>query len=75
MNTLCLSQEELILITGRVKASAQIRYLRSQGFTVIPRADGSPLVSRTHFEVIMGGGHYSTKPQNSEPDFSSFHVA
>jgi uncharacterized protein DUF4224 len=70
-----LTFEELKEITGRVKSSAQIRYLRSQGFTVIPRADGSPLISRTHFEVMMGGSHYSSKPQNFEPDFSSFHVS
>lgn len=70
-----LTSDEVREITGRVKASAQIRFLRSQGFTVIPRADGTPLISRTHFEVMMGGSHYSSKPQNFEPDFSSFHVS
>ena len=66
-----LTIEELKEITGRVKASAQIRYLRSQGFTVIPRADGRPLVSRNHFEAMMGGQHYQSKAEIHEPDFSS----
>jgi len=70
-----LTFEELKEITGRVKPSAQIRYLRSQGFTIIPRTDGTPLISRTHFEVMMGGSHHSSKPQDFQPDFSSFHVA
>ncbi len=72
MNTLCLTIEELIEITGREKASAQFRWFRSQGFTVLSRADGRPLVSRYHFESMMGGLHHSTKPQVFEPDFSSF---
>lgn len=67
-----LTIEEIKGITGRVKASAQIRWLRSQGFTVIPRADGRPLASRSHFESMTGGLHHSTKPQVFEPDFSSF---
>jgi len=75
MISICLTNEEIIIITGRKKPSAQIKYLRSQGFTVIPRADGTPLVSRTHFEVMMSGGHYSSNPQNFEPDFSSFDVS
>lgn len=66
-----LTIEELKEITGRVKASAQIKWLRSQGFTVLPRADGRPLVSRNHFETMMGGQHYLTKVQVYEPDFST----
>lgn len=75
MDSICLTKEEIIKITGRKKPSAQIKYLRSQGFTVIPRADGTPLISRTHFEAMMGGSHYSSKPQNFEPNFTSFHVS
>ena len=66
-----LTIEELKEITGRVKASAQFRWLRSQGFTVLLRADGRPLVSRNHFEAMMGGQHYQTKAEVYEPDFSS----
>lgn len=75
MDSLCLTYKELIEITGREKSSAQIRYLRSQGFTVIPRADGRPLVSRSHFEAMMGGLHHSSKPRDFQPDFTSFHVS
>ncbi len=67
-----LTIEELREVTGRVKASAQIRWLRSQGFTVLARADGRPLVSRSHFEAMMGGQHYQSKSPVYEPDFSSF---
>jgi uncharacterized protein DUF4224 len=75
MDSICLTKDEIIKITGRKSSSAQIRYLRSQGFTVIPRADGTPLISRTHFEVMMGGQHHLSKPQDYQPDFSSFHVS
>ncbi len=47
-----LTYKELKAITGRVKSSAQIKWLRKHGFTVLPRADGKPLVSRNHFETI-----------------------
>jgi hypothetical protein len=64
-----LTLEEIKEITGRVKATAQIRWLRQHGFTVLPRADGRPLVSRAHFEAKMGGGLSLTKPQVFEPDY------
>ena len=66
-----LTIEELKEITGRVKATAQIKWLRSKGFTVLLRADNRPLVSRNHFEAMMGGKHYQSKAQVHEPDFSS----
>lgn len=66
-----LTIEELKEITGRVNATAQIKWLRSQGFTVLLRADGRPLVSRNHFEAMMGGQHYQSKAQVYEPDFST----
>ena len=71
MDTISLTKNELIEITGREKPSAQIKWLRSQGFTVITRADGRPFVSRNHFEAIMGGHHYNSKAEAYEPDFST----
>ena len=71
MDTLSLTKNELIEITGKERPSAQIKWLRSQGFTVVPRADGLPLVSRNHFEAMMGGEHYQSKALIHEPDFSS----
>lgn len=66
-----LTFEEIREITGRVKATAQIRWLRQHGFTVLPRADGKPLVSRAHFEAKMGGHLSQSKPQVYEPDYST----
>ena len=66
-----LTIEELKAITGRVKASAQMRWLRQQGFTVLLRADGKPLVSRAHFESMMNGNIYKAKDTVIEPDYSS----
>ncbi len=66
-----LTYHELKAITGRVKASAQIKWLRRNGFTVLPRADGKPLVSRNHFETIMNGHIPISRSKHIEPDFSS----
>ena len=68
---LTLAFEELKSITGRVKASAQIKWLRRNGFTVLPRADGKPLVSRNHFETIMNGHVSVSRNKLIEPDYSS----
>lgn len=67
-----LSVEELREITGRIKPSAQIRWLRQQGFTVLVRANGRPLVSRAHFEVVMGGLRGQIEAPELEPDFGYF---
>lgn len=50
-----LSQSEIKEITKRQRYSAQARALRSMGFEVKIRADGSPLVSESNFEKVMGG--------------------
>lgn len=68
-----LTVQELREITGRMKAAAQIRWLRRHGFTVLARADGKPLVSRAHFEARMGGFGTGTRAEDPEPDFRSFH--
>ena len=72
MNTICLTIAELQEITGRVKASAQARWLRQHGFTFKLRADGMPLVSRNHFEAVMCGEGRPTKSPDVQPDFSIF---
>lgn len=68
---LCLSYKELVELTGLKKYSAQLRWLRREGFVVKTRADGMPLVARAHFESMMGcllpGKTYS----HQQPDFSS----
>ena len=67
-----LTQEELKAITGRSRWNAQLRWLRSNGFTVLQRADGMPLVSRAHFELVMGGvGSEMASRREIEPDFDA----
>ena len=70
--SICLTSEELRKITGKVKPSAQIRYLRKLGITFIIRADGKPVVSRNHFEAVMDWYSHSKKVPEAEPDFSMF---
>ena len=72
MLSLCLTFEELREITGKIRASAQIRYLRAQGIAFIVRADGRPVVSRNHFEAVMSGKGSTSKKPEAEPDFSCF---
>jgi len=70
--TLCLTTDELRELTGYQKPSAQIRWLRQQGFIVLKRADGMPIISRAHFEKMTGGTHSPAKPTTTEPDFNAF---
>lgn len=71
MSPIYLTIEEVKGITGRVKASAQIRWLRQQGFTVLQRADGVPLISRAHFESKMGGLLGLSKSKEYEPNYGA----
>jgi hypothetical protein len=66
-----LTKKELQEITGRQKAAYQLLWLRKNGFTALLRADGTPLVSRAHFEAKMGGYLPGTKPQSYEPNFGA----
>ena len=66
-----LTDEELEGITGYIRSNAQITWLRSQGFTVLKRADGRPLVSRSHFEEVMKGIMFETHPDHPEPDYEA----
>lgn len=71
MESIILTTQELLDITGRIKASAQVRWLRQHGFTVMQRADGRPIVSRSHFQVKMDGIQAGTKPKTYEPNFGA----
>lgn len=72
MSSIHLTPEELRAVTGRARWSAQIRWLRANGFTVLQRADGMPLVSRAHFELVMGGvdGDGAAR-REVEPDYDA----
>ena len=71
MDAVYLTQDEIIEITGRVKPSAQYRWLNANGFTAKLRADGRPLVSRAHFLLVMDGQLPGSKPLDYEPDFGA----
>ena len=71
MMNLCLTKEELQEITGLKRFAAQFRWLSQQGFIVRKRGDGMPIVSRQHFESMMGGILPLAKSKLQQPDFSS----
>ncbi len=51
-----LSRTELGELTGLSRPSAQIRWLRANGFEVLQRADGVPLILRDALTTRMGFG-------------------
>jgi len=71
MINLCLTKDELQEITGLKRFAAQFRWLSQQGFIVRKRGDGMPIVSRQHFESMMGGILPLAKSKLQQPDFSS----
>lgn len=71
MKPINLTIEEIREVTGRVNASAQIRWLQQMGFTVLRRADGKPLISRAHFEAVMGSERSRAKTKKYEPNFGA----
>lgn len=66
--SLHLTYDELVSITGRTQYAAQLRWLRTNGFVAKARADGVPLVSRRHFESVMGG---VDSKASAEPDYGA----
>jgi uncharacterized protein DUF4224 len=71
MINLCLTKEELQEVTGLKRFASQFKWLSQQGFIVRQRGDGMPIVSRQHFETMMGGLFSSSKSKSQQPDFSS----
>ena len=71
MINLCLTKKELQEVTGLKRFAAQFRWLSQEGFIVRQRGDGMPIVSRQHFETVMGGIFTSSKSKLQQPDFSS----
>lgn len=66
-----LTPEEVKSITGFIKFSAQIRWLRANGFIVLERADGKPVISRSHFELKMGGIFGQSKQKEHQPNLGA----
>lgn len=69
--SLVLSHEELCAITGRSRYRAQARALARTGISYRLRPDGFPLVSRTHFEAIMGSDTGNPALSTIEPNWSA----
>ncbi len=63
-----LSDEEVNAIcAGRTQNAAKTRYLESLGLKVCTKPNGSPLVGRKHFELVMCGNANDFK---GEPKWS-----
>jgi hypothetical protein len=71
MTNLCLTKEELQELTGLKRSASQFSWLAQQGFNVRQRRDGMPMISRQHFEAVMGGILPSYESKSQQPDFSS----
>ena len=71
MESINLTHEEIQQVTGRVKACAQLKWFRENGFIAMVRADGRPLVSRAHFELKMGGLQEVNRSVIYEPDLGA----
>lgn len=72
---LILSLEELRAITGRSRYRAQARALARMGISYRMRPDGLPLVSRAHFEEIMGTESRTHPSDATEPDWNALNAA
>ena len=53
--SLCLTEDELVELTGKRKCGAQVKALRTMGIDHKVRGDGSPVVLRAHVERLFGG--------------------
>jgi hypothetical protein len=60
-----LDDEELERLTGYVRHSAQVRWLRSHGWNFEVAASGRPVVSRSYSESKLGGANSAWKPDFS----------
>lgn len=47
--SICLTHEEIVEVTDKIKYSAQIRVLRALGIESRQRPDGSIIVDRAHY--------------------------
>jgi hypothetical protein len=61
-----LSPQQLLNLTGRRRASAQIRWLRQSGYRFAVNALGHPVVAEAEVRRKLVGA-----PQRVAPDFSS----
>ena len=65
METLCLTNEELIELTDTTKKKLQIEWLSKEGFAFKVSRRGNIKVARSHFIEMMGARNKS-KPSHYE---------
>ena len=69
--SICLTDEEIAEVTGRKHRDAQRTGLARLGIEHLVRPDGSLVVSREHFEEVLGGKKRSKAPPEYEPDWDA----
>ncbi len=69
VSELILSQDEIGVLTGRHRYRAQARALARMGISYKLRPDGFPIVSRVHFEQVMGASMPRAE-RATEPNWS-----
>ena len=71
LEPLYLIEDELYGVTGFKRRDKQAHWLRENGFQFKVRSNGSLLVSRRHYEFVMGGRLDRVFVGFPEPDFGS----
>lgn len=75
LTSLVLSHEELRVVTGRKRHTAQARALAEMGISFRVRPDGFPLVSRAHFHQALGTEMSTRKQRTTEPNWGAIDAA
>jgi len=73
-DSLILSHAELCTLTGRTRFSAQAKAIAVMGINYRIRPDGFPVVSRAHFEAIMGAETTLPSGATTEPDWTTLNA-
>jgi hypothetical protein len=71
LETMFLTPDEIIQATGYKQRRCQERWCFENGVTFMRRCNGSLLISRRHFEHLMGGMIDAIGATYQEPDYSS----
>lgn len=70
MDSMFLTEAEIIELTGKRRHSAQVRVLRTLGVEHKVRPDGSIVASRAHVDSVLGVRTPKSKMKAWEPVFS-----
>lgn len=61
MNASLTDKEIDEICGGLTQNCAKVRYLERLGLSVRQKPNGRPLVSRTHYEIVMGAGQAASQ--------------